>query len=180
MPASGSIDATDARRSCVRSAATVVCSARTRITSARRSRRVSFRADGASSPVTQRRAGFASAPQARGSCDAGRSSDQGTTTSPLCRVPYAYTSNPGRTHIRGYAGCGFAEEASAPRCLRGLGDSPDETAYAIDRSESGTAHESEKIRRRAGSAGVAADNSHRSLVSTSRRPASGAPARSAS
>jgi hypothetical protein len=76
--------------------------------------RVNPRPAAASSPVERLPADFASTVRAHGSCGAGQSSGQETTTSRPCRAPYAYTSNPGRRRIRGCAGCGFAEEVSAP------------------------------------------------------------------
>ena len=62
------------------------------------------------------RADSVSTPREHGSCDAGRSTGLGTTTSPLVRLACAYTSSRGRSRSRGCAGCGFAGAVSV-RCV---------------------------------------------------------------
>jgi hypothetical protein len=62
------------------------------------------------------RADSVSTPREHGSCDAGRSTGLGTTTSPLVRLASAYTSSRGRSRSRGCAGCGFAGAVSV-RCV---------------------------------------------------------------
>jgi hypothetical protein len=140
---------------------------------ARRSRRVSVRAD-ASTLRAFPAGGFVSTLQSHGSCGEGRNIDLGTTTAPRGPTQSACTNSPGLSHRRGCGGCeSVAAGYDLPR-----GDPANEPPEVERRTCDPGGRDSENVRRHAGPADTTARLQGRSHVhgavqhrkSTSLRP----------